>query len=86
MAESKEELKCLLMNGKEESEKYGLKLNIQKMKIIAFSPINSWHMDGKTMETGTDIIFLGSKITADGKCSHEIKRLASWNKSYDKPR
>ena len=74
------------MKVKEESEKSGFQINIQKMKIMAFSPIISWHMDGKTMETGTDIIFLGSKITADGKCSHEIKRLASWNKSYDKPR
>ena len=63
------------MKVKEESEKSGFQINIQKMKIMAFSPIISWHMDGKTMETGTDIIFLGSKITADGKCSHEIKRL-----------
>jgi len=69
-----------------ESEKSGFQINIQKMKIIAFSPIISWHIDGKTMKTGTNIIFLGSIITADGKCSHEIKRLASWNKSYDKPR
>ena len=73
MAES-EELKSLLMQVKEESEKVGLKLNIQKMKIIAFSPITSWQIAGETMETVTDFIFLGSKITADGDCSHEIKR------------
>ena len=73
MAESKEELKCLLMNGKEESEKVGLKLNIQKMKIMASSPITSWQIDGKTMETVTDFIFLGSKITADGDCSLKLK-------------
>ena len=74
MAESKEELKCLLMKVKEESEKYGLKFNIQKMKIMASGPITSWPIDGETMETVTDFIFLGSKITADGDCSHEIKR------------
>ena len=74
MAEGKEELKSLLMKVKEESEKLGLKLNIQKMKIKAFGPITSWQIDGKTMETVTDFIFLGSKITADGDCSHEIKR------------
>ena len=74
MAESEEELKCLLMKVKEENEKAGLKLNIQKTKIIASSPITSWQMDGETMETETDFIFLGSKITADGDCSHEIKR------------
>ena len=73
MAESKE-LKSLLMKVKEESEKAGLKLNIQKTKIMASSPITSWQIDGKTMETVTDFIFLGSKITADGDCSHEIKR------------
>ena len=73
MAESKEELKSLLMKVKEESEKAGLKLNIQKTKIIASSPITSWQIDGETMETVTDFIFLGSKITADGDCSHEIK-------------
>ena len=67
-----EELKSLLMKVKEESEKDGLKLNIQKMKIIASSPITSWQIDGKTVETVTDFIFLGSKITADGNCSHEI--------------
>ena len=74
MAEGKEELKSLLMKVKEESEKAGLKLNIQKTKIMASRPINSWQSDGKTMETVTDFIFLGSKITADGDCSHEIKR------------
>ena len=72
MAESEEELKSLLM--KEESEKFGLKLNIQKMKIMASSPITSWKIDGETVETVSDFIFLGSKITADGDCSHEIKR------------
>ena len=72
MAESKEELKSLLM--KEESEKVGLKLNIQKTKIMAFGPITSWEIDGETMETVTDFIFLDSKITVDGDCSHEIKR------------
>ena len=74
MAESKEELKSLLMKGKEESEKVGLKLNIQKAKIMASSPIISWQIDGETMETVTDFIFLGSKITADGDYSHEVKR------------
>ena len=74
MAESKEELKSLLMEVKEESEKVGLKLNIQKTKIMASSPITSWQIDGKTMDTVTDFIFLGSKITVDGDCSHEIKR------------
>ena len=73
MAESKEELKSLLMKLKEENEKVNLKLNIQKM-IMASSPIISWQIDGETMETVTDFIFLGSKITADGDCSHEIKR------------
>ena len=73
MAES-EELKSLLMKVKEESEKVGLKLNIQKMKIMASGPITSWQIDGEIMETVTDFIFLGSKITADGDCSHEIKR------------
>ena len=73
MAESEEELKSIL-KVKEESEKAGLKLNIQKMKIIASGPITSWQIDGETMETETDFIFLGSKITADGDCSHEIKR------------
>ena len=74
MAESEEELKSLLMKVKEESEKVGLKLNIQKTKIMASGPITSWQIDGKTMETVTDFIFLGSKITADDDCSHEIKR------------
>ena len=74
MAESEEELKSLLMKVKEESEKAGLKLNIQNTKIMAFSPITSWQIDGETMETVTDFIFLGSKITVDGDCSHEIKR------------
>ena len=74
MAESQEELKSLLMKVKEESEKAGLKLNIQKTKIMASSPITSWQIDGETMETVTDFIFLGSKITANGDCSHEIKR------------
>ena len=74
MAECEEELKGLLMKVKEESEKVGLKLNIQKMKIMSSCPITSWQIDGKTMETVTDFISLGSKITADGDCSHEIKR------------
>ena len=74
MAEIEEELNSLLMKVKEESEKVGLKLNIQKTKIMASGPIISWQIDGKTMETVTDFIFLGSKITADGDCSHEIKR------------
>ena len=73
-AEIKEELKRLLMKVKEESEKDGLKLNIQKTKIMASSPITSWQRDGETVETVRDFIFLGSKITADGDCSHEIKR------------
>ena len=74
MAESEEELKSLLMKVKEESEKAGLKFNIQKIKIMASGPITSWQIDGETMETVTDFIFLGSKITADGDCSHEMKR------------
>ena len=74
MAETKEELKSLLMKVKEDSEKVGLKLNIQKTKIMASGPITSWQMDGETMEIVRDFIFLGSKITADGDCSHEIKR------------
>ena len=72
MAESEEELKSLLMEMKEDSEKVGLKLNFQKTKIMAFSPITSWQIHGETMETVTDFIFLGSKITANGDCSHEI--------------
>ena len=74
MAESEEELKSLLMKVKEESEEVGLKLNIQKSKIMASGPITSWHIDGETVETVADFIFLGSKITADGDCSREIKR------------
>ena len=74
MAESEEELKSFLMKVKEESEKVGLKLNIQKAKVMASSPITPWHIDGETGETVADFIFLGSKITADGDCSHEVKR------------
>ena len=74
MAESEEELKSLLMKAKEESKKVGLKLNIQKMKIVASSPFTSWQTDGETIETVADFIFLGSKITADSGCSHKIKR------------
>ena len=77
MAESEEELKSLLMKEKEGSEKGGLKLNIQKTKIMAFSPITSWQIDGETVETVADFIFLGSKINADGNCSHKIKRRLS---------
>ena len=75
MAESEEELQSFLMKVKEESEKAGLKLNIQKTKIMASSPITSWQIDGETLERVADFLFLGSKITADGDCSHEIKRL-----------
>ena len=89
MAESEEELKSLLMKVKVKvkSEKFGLKLNIQKMKIMASSPITSWEIDGERVETVSDIILGGSKITADGNCSHEIKRrlLLLW-KCYDQPR
>ena len=85
VAES-EELKSLLKKVKEESEKVGLKLNIQKTKIMASSPITSWQIDGETMETVRDFILGGSKITADGNYSHEIKTLAPWKKSYDQPR
>ena len=74
MAQSEEELKSLLVKVKEESEKVGLKLNIQKMKIMASGPITSWEIDGETVETVTDFIFLGSKVTTDSDCSHEIKR------------
>ena len=85
MAESEEKLKSLLMKVKEESEKADLKLNIQKTKIMAPGPITSWQIDGETMETVTDFIFLGSKITMDGDCSHEImKTLAHWKKNHDK--
>ena len=83
MTESEEELKSLLMKVKEKSEKVGLKLNIQKTKIMASGPVTSWQIDGEKMETVRDFIFLGSKITADGDCSHEIKTLAPWKKSYD---
>ena len=89
MAESREELKSLLMKVKEESEKAGLKFSIQKTKIMASSPITSWQIDGENVETVSDFIFLGSKITANGDCSHEIKRyflLATWKNNYDKPR
>ena len=86
MAESAEELKSFLIKMEEESEKAGLKLNIQKTKIMASSPITSWQIDGETMKTVTDFVFLGSKITADGDCSQEIQMLTSWKKSYDKPR
>ena len=83
MAESEKELKSLLMKVKEDSDKVGLKLNIQKTKIIASGPTTSWQIDGETMETVTDFIFGGSKITANGDWSHEIKRF--WKKSYDQP-
>ena len=86
MAESKEELKSLFMKVKEESEKVGLKLNIQKTTIMASGPITSWHIDGETVETVADFTFLGSKITADGDCSPEIKTLTPWKESYDQPR
>ena len=87
MAESEEELKSLLMKVKEESQKVGLKLNIQKMKIMASSPITSRQIDGETVEIVADFVFLFSKITADGDCSHEIKKmLTPWKESYDQPR
>ena len=87
MAESEEELKNLLIKVKEETEKTGLKLNTQKTKIMASSPITSWQIDGETVETVTDFIFWGSKIAVDSDCSHEIKKMpAPWQKSYDKPR
>ena len=85
MAESKEKLKSLLMEVKEESEKVGLKFNIHKTKIMTSGLITSWQIDGETMETVTGFIFLGSKITTDGDSSHEIKTLAPWKESYDKP-
>ena len=81
-----EELKSLLMKVKEESEKVGLKLDIQKTKIIASGPITSCQIDGETVERVADFIFLGSKITADGDCNHEIKTLTPWKQSYDQPR
>ena len=86
MAESEEELKSLLMKVKEESEKIGLKLNIQKTNIMAFGPITSWQINGDTVETVADFILGGSKITVNGDCSHEIKILTPWKKSYDQPR
>ena len=87
MAEREEELKSLLMKVKEESEKVGLKLNIQKMKITASGPITSWEIDGETVETVSGFIFLGSKITTDGDCSHEIKRhLLLGKKVMNQPR
>ena len=82
MAESEEKLKSLLMKVK----KVGLKLNVQKTKIIAYSPITSWQIDGETMETVSDFILGGSKITVNGNCSHEIKTLIPWKASYDQPR
>ena len=85
MAESEEELKSLLIRVKE-NEKVGLKLNIQKMKIMASSPVTSWQIDGETVETVSDFILWSSKITADGDCSHEIKTLAPWKESCDKTR
>ena len=86
MAESEEELKSFLITVKEEGEKAGLKLNIQKTKIMASSPITSWQIDGETMETVADFIFLGSKITADGDCSHEIKRHLLLGRKADQSR
>ena len=86
MAESEEELKSLLMKVKEEREKVCLKLHIQKTKNMASGPITSWEIDGETVETVADFIFLGSKITADGDCSHEIKTLTPWKESYDQSR
>ena len=85
MAESKEELKRLMMKVKEESEKVGFKLNIQKAKIVASGPITSWQIDRKTMETVRDFILGGSKVTADGDCSHGIKRCLLLGRSYDQP-
>ena len=85
MAERVEELRSLLMKVKK-SEKFGLKLNIQKTKIMASSPTTSWQISGETVETVTDFILGGSKITADGDCSHEIKRHSPWKESYDQPR
>ena len=86
MAESEEELKSLLMKVEVESEKVGLKLNIQKTKIMASSPITSWQIDGETMEIVKAFIIWGSQITADGDCSHELKTLTPQKKSYDQPR
>ena len=86
MAGSEEELKSVLMRVKEESEKVGLKLSIQKTKIMASSPISSWQIDGEKVETVADFLLLDSRITVDGDCNHEIKILAPWKKTYDKPR
>ena len=86
MAESGEELRRFLIKVQEESEKAGLKLNIQKSKIMASGPITSWEIDGETVETVSDFILWGSKITADGDCSHEIQTLTPWKESYDLPR
>ena len=86
MAESKEELKSLLMKVKKESEKFHLKFNIQKTKLMASGPITSWEIDWETAETVAAFILGGSKITADGYCSHEIKTLTPWKKSYDQAR
>ena len=85
MIESKEQLKRLMIKVKEKRVKIGLKLNIQKTKIMASGPITSWEIDGETVETVSDFILGGSKITADGDCSHEIMTLAPWKKSYDQP-
>ena len=86
MVETEEALKSLLMKVEEESEKVGLKLNIQKTKIMASGLITSWQIDGETVETVANFVFLSSKITADGDCSHEIKTLTPWKESYDQPR
>ena len=86
MAESEEELKSLLIKVKEENEKAGLKLNIQKAKIMSSGPITSWQIDGENVDTVSDFIYLDSKINADGDCSHEIETLAPWKNSCDKPR
>ena len=86
MAESEEELKSFLMKVKGETENVGLKLNIQKTKIMASGPITSWQINGETVETVSDFILGGSKIPADSDCSHEVKTLAPWKKSYDQPR
>ena len=86
MEESEEELKSLLIKLKKKSENIGLNLNIQKMKIMASGPVTSWEIDGETVEAVSDFIFLGSKITADGGCGHEIKDAYTLKKSYDQPR
>ena len=86
IGESEAELKNFVMKVKEENEKVGLKLNIQKTKIMASGPITSWQIDGEAVETVADFIFLGSKITAGGDCSHEMKTLTPWKESYDQPR